>query len=157
MRCTFAPATAIFLPTRIAPLSIARASGGSTVALSLYHPSVTSSSGQAAMANPSLVTPLSDQKIFEMQRTMGLLAGESWVVIKRRAGLEPPFSSFSYLLAQNMCMSGSGSSILLESGAGEGQTGISADASLRPRTTSSHPYLARAPGPNTPYRRVSKE
>lgn len=55
------------------------------------------------MANPSLVTPLSDQKIFEMQRTMGLLAGESWVVIKRRAGLEPPLSSFSYLLGQNVC------------------------------------------------------
>lgn len=79
---TLAPATPIFLPTRMTPLLTALAIGGSIFALRRYHPSVTSSSGYVVPGR------LSDsiQKIFETHKASGNAAGASCVDIKRNAG-----------------------------------------------------------------------
>ncbi|KAA1468121.1 hypothetical protein DENSPDRAFT_372846 [Dentipellis sp. KUC8613] len=81
----------------MAPLRMALASGPSTCARSLYHPSVTSSSGCEISAKPSSFPFASGHNIFDIQRTIGEAAGASCVVIKRRAGRDAPLSSLSYL------------------------------------------------------------
>lgn len=93
---TLAPATAIFLPTLIWPLRIALAMGSSTLARSLYHPSVTSNSGCDSAGKPSS-SPADDQVTFDTQSTIGDAAGASLVVISRSGGRDDPFKSRSYL------------------------------------------------------------
>lgn len=68
---TLAPATPIFLPIRMLPLSTALAMGASILALSRYHPSVISSSGNVEPV------PSSGLKMFDIHRFIGRAAGAS--------------------------------------------------------------------------------
>lgn len=68
---TRAPATPIFLPIRIMPLLTALARGASIWARSLYHPSVTSSSGCGSIGKPSSEVLPVDQVILETHSTIG--------------------------------------------------------------------------------------
>jgi hypothetical protein len=76
---------------------MALASGLSTLARSLYHPSVTSNSGCEGMGKPSSVSLAGDQVTFDTQSTIGEAAGASLVVISRSGGRVDPFKSRSYL------------------------------------------------------------
>lgn len=93
-QCTLAPTTPIFLPALITPLRIARARGASTSARSRYHPSVTSSSGASFTVwfrCPSVKNTL------ETHKAIGQDGGESPAAMSLNGGLEPPWSSLSYL------------------------------------------------------------